>query len=249
MKHQLESTKCGRQNIVAVERTTELARYLAVVNNFKPLSIDEEVELASLIKKGDKAAKDKLVNANLGFVVSVAKQYDYCKGTLTLLDLINEGNIGLIEAAETFDATYGFKFISYAVNYIKAHILDALTHNSRLVADYHKGAPNSHSSLDAPMADDNDTTLGDIICTSTDAESFVGESLTTDILRALNSVLKAKEVTIICVMYGIGTPSLSKWQIAEKLGVTDERVRQMAQMAIGKLRNNEQAMTLLSKYL
>ena len=99
------------------------------------------------------------------------------------------------------------------------------------------------------MADDNDTTLGDIICTSTDAESFVGESLTTDILRVLNSVLKAKEVTIICVMYGIGTPSLSKWQIAEKLGVTDERVRQMAQMAIGKLRNNEQAMTLLSKYL
>jgi RNA polymerase primary sigma factor len=249
MKHQLEATKCGRQNAVAVERTTELARYLAVVNNFKPLSIDEEVELAGLIKKGDKAAKDKLVNANLGFVVSVAKQYDYCKGTLTLLDLINEGNIGLIEAAETFDATYGFKFISYAVNYVKAHILDALTHDSRLVADYHKGAPNSHSSLDAPMADDNDTTLGDIICTSTDAESFVSESLTTDLLRVLNSVLKSREVTIICVMYGIGRPALAKWEIAEKLGVSDERVRQMAQMAIGKLRNNEQAMTLLSKYL
>jgi len=249
MKHQLQATKCGRQNVVAVERTTELARYLAVVNNFKPLSAEEEVELASLIKKGDKAAKDKLVNANLGFVVSVAKQYDYCKGTLSLLDLINEGNMGLIEAADTFDATYGFKFISYAVNYVKAHILDALTRNSRLVANYHKGAPNNHASLDAPMADDNDTTLGDILCTSTDAESFASESLTTDILRVLNSVLKAKEVTIICVIYGIGTPALSKWEIAEKLGVSDERVRQMAQMAIGKLRANEQAMTLLSKYL
>ena len=249
MRHQLESTRCGKNNAVVVERTTELARYLAMVSNFKPLSADEEVELASLIKKGDKAAKDKLVNANLGFVVSVAKQYDYCKGTLSLLDLINEGNMGLIEAAETFDATYGFKFISYAVNYIKAYILDALTRDSRIVTNRHKGAPNSHASLDAPTADDNDTTLGDIICTSTDAESFASESLTTDILRVLNSVLKAKEVTIICVMYGIGTPALSKWEIGEKLGVSDERVRQLAQTAIGKLRSNEQAMTLLSKYL
>lgn len=249
MKHQLESTRCGKNNAIVVERTTELARYLAMVSNFKPLSAEEEVELASLIKKGDKAAKDKLVNANLGFVVSVAKQYDYCKGTLTLLDLINEGNMGLIEAAETFDATYGFKFISYAVNYVKAHILDALTRDSRIVTNRHKGAPNSHASLDAPTADDNDTTLGDILCTSTDAESFASESLTTDILRVLNSVLKAKEVTIICVMYGIGTPALSKWEIGEKLGVSDERVRQLAQMAIWKLRSNEQAMTLLSKYL
>jgi RNA polymerase sigma factor (sigma-70 family) len=157
--------------------------------------------------------------------------------------------MGLIEAAETFDATYGFKFISYAVNYVKAHILDALTRDSRIVTNRHKGAPNSHASLDAPTADDNDTTLGDILCTSTDAESFASESLTTDILRVLNSVLKAKEVTIICVMYGIGTPALSKWEIGEKLGVSDERVRQLAQMAIGKLRSNEQAMTLLSKYL
>ena len=249
MKHQLESTRCGKNNAVVVERTTELARYLAMVSNFKPLSAEEEVEVAALIKKGDKAAKDKLVNANLGFVVSVAKQYDYCKGTLSLLDLINEGNMGLIEAAETFDATYGFKFISYAVNYVKAHILDALTRDSRIVTNRHKGAPNSHSSLDAPMTDDNDTTLGDILCTSTDAESFASESLTTDILRVLNSVLKAKEVTIICVMYGIGTPALSKWEIAEKLGVSDERVRQMAQLAICKLRHNERVMTLLSKYL
>lgn len=249
MRHQLQATRCGRNNAVAVERTTELARHLAMVKNFKPLSIDEEVELASLIKKGDKAAKDKLINANLGFVVSVAKQYDYCKGTLTLLDLISEGNIGLIEAAETYDATYGFKFISYAVNYIKARITDALSHDSRLVSDYHKGAPNSHSSLDAPITDDSDTTLGDIICTSTDAESFVSESLTTDLLRALNSVLKSREVTIICVMYGIDRPALPKWEIADKLGMSDERVRQIAQMAIGKLRNNKQAMTLLSKYL
>ena len=249
MKHQLEATKCGRQNAVAVERTTELARYLAMVSNFKPLSVDEEVELAGLIQKGDKEAKDKLVNANLGFVVSVAKQYDYCKGTLSLLDLINEGNIGLIEAAETFDASYGFKFISYAVNYIKAHIIDALTHDSRIVTNRHKGAPNSHTSLDAPMADDNDTTLGDIICTSVDKESFAGESLATDLIRVLNNVLKSREVTIICTMYGIGRPALAKWEIAEKLGVSDERVRQMAQLAIVKLRNNEQAMILLSKYL
>ena len=248
--HYFEPTKCGRQNAVAVGRTTELTTYLATIKNFKPLTIDEEVELANRIQEnGDKEAKDKLVNANLGFVVSVAKQYDYCKGTLTLLDLINEGNIGLIEAAETFDPTYGFKFISYAVSYIKAHITYALTHNSRLVTNRHKDSPNGHTSLDAPLTDDTDTSLGDVLCTSTDAESFVAESLTTDLLRVLNSVLKSREVTIICVMYGIGRPALAKWEIAEKLGVSDERVRQMVQMAIGKLRSNEQAMALLAKYL
>ena len=249
MKHQLEETKCGRQSSVVVERTTELSRYFAMVSNFKPLTADEEVELAGLIKKGDKAAKDKLVNANLGFVVSVAKQYDYCKGSLSLLDLINEGNMGLIEAAETFDATYGFKFISYAVNYVKAHILDALTRDSRIVTNRHKGAPNRHASLDAPMTDDSDTTLGDILCTSTDAESFANESLTTDLLRILNSLLKDREVTIICAMYGIGTPALPKWEIAEKLGMGNEGVRLIVQRAFFKIRNNEQAMTLLSKYL
>lgn len=257
MSHILESIKVGKQNPVSVERTSEFAKYLAAIKNFKPLTAEEEVAFGEKIqssprdfngKPTDRESVDTLVNANLSFVVSVAKQYEYCGGCLTILDLISEGNMGLVEAAETFDPTRGFKFISYAVNYIRMRILDALTNKSRIVADYHKGISNRHSSLDAPTSDDNDTTLGDILCTSTDAESFRNESLATDLMRVLNNVLNPQEVTIICIVFGINTPAKKRWEIAEIMDCSQERVRQIEQKALYKLRNDAQALSLLEKY-
>ena len=257
MPHILDGIKVGKQNPVSVERTSEFAKYLATIKNFKPLTMDEEVMLGEKIqnsprdfngKPTDRESVDTLVNANLSFVVSVAKQYEYCGGCLTILDLISEGNMGLVEAAETFDPTRGFKFISYAVNYIRMRILDALTNKSRIVADYHKGISNRHSSLDAPTNDDNDTTLGDILCTSTDAESFRNESLATDLMRVLNNVLNPQEVTIICIVFGINTPAKKRWEIAEIMDCSQERVRQIEQKALYKLRNDAQALSLLEKY-
>lgn len=257
MPHILNGIKVGKQNPVSVERTSEFAKYLATIKNFKPLTMDEEVMLGEKIqnsprdfngKPTDRESVDTLVNANLSFVVSVAKQYEYCGGCLTILDLISEGNMGLVEAAETFDPTRGFKFISYAVNYIRMRILDALTNKSRIVADYHKGISNRHSSLDAPTSDDNDTTLGDILCTSTDAESFRNESLATDLMRVLNNVLNPQEVTIICIVFGINTPAKKRWEIAEIMDCSQERVRQIEQKALYKLRNDAQALSLLEKY-
>ncbi len=257
MSHILESIKVGKQNPVSVERTSEFAKYLATIKNFKPLTAEEEVALGEKIQSSPKDYNDKptdresvnaLVNANLAFVVSVAKQYEYCGGCLTILDLISEGNMGLVEAAETFDPTYGFKFISYAVNYIRMHILDALTNKSRIVADYHKGVTNRHTSLDAPTSEDNDTTYGDVLCTSTDADTFHNDSLANDIMRVLNSILKPQEVTIICIVFGINTPAKKRWEIAEQIGCSQERVRQIEQKALYKLRNNQQALTLLGKY-
>lgn len=257
MPHILDGIKVGKQNPVSVERTSEFAKYLATIKNFKPLTMDEEVMLGEKIqnsprdfngKPTDRESVDTLVNANLSFVVSVAKQYEYCGGCLTILDLISEGNMGLVEAAETFDPTRGFKFISYAVNYIRMRILDALTNKSRIVADYHKGISNRHSSLDAPTSDDNDTTLGDILCTSTDAESFRNESLATDLMRVLNNVLNPQEVTIICIVFGINTPAKKRWEIAEIMDCSQERVRQIEQKALYKLRNDAQALSLLEKY-
>jgi RNA polymerase primary sigma factor len=257
MSHILDGIKVGKKNPVSVERTSEFAKYLATIKNFKPLTTDEEVMLGEKIQNSPKDSSDKptdresinaLVNANLSFVVSVAKQYEYCGGCLTILDLISEGNMGLVEAAETFDPTRGFKFISYAVNYIRMRILDALTNKSRIVADYHKGISNRHSSLDAPTSDDNDATLGDMLCTSTDADTFHNDSLATDLMRVLNNVLKPQEVTIICIVFGINTPAKKRWEIAEIMNCSQERVRQIEQKALYKLRNNQQALTLLEKY-
>ena len=257
MSHILDGIKVGKKNPVSVERTSEFAKYLATIKNFKPLTTDEEAMLGEKIQNSPKDSSDKptdresvnaLVNANLSFVVSVAKQYEYCGGCLTILDLISEGNMGLVEAAETFDPTRGFKFISYAVNYIRMRILDALTNKSRIVADYHKGISNRHSSLDAPTTDDNDTTLGDMLCTSTDADTFHNDSLATDLMRVLNNVLKPQEVTIICIVFGINTPAKKRWEIAEIMNCSQERVRQIEQKALYKLRNNQQALSLLEKY-
>ncbi len=257
MPHVLGSISVGKKNPTTTNRTSEFDKYLASIKRYNQLTTDEEVMLAEKIQRSpkdcngkptDRRSVDALVNGNLSFVVSVAKQYENCGNCLTILDLISEGNIGLVEAAETFDPTRGFKFISYAVNYIRMRILDALTRKSRIVTDYHKGVNNHHTSLDEPMSDDSDTTLGDVLCTSTDAESFRNESLTNDLVRVLNGVLKPNEVTIICYMFGINAPAKKRWEIAEIMGCTMERVRQIEQKGLYKLRNNQQVLSLLAKY-
>ena len=249
MKHQFESINIGKGNVVAVDRTDEFAAYLKTLEALIPISNDEEVELAMQIKAGSQEAKDKLVSANMRFVVSVAKYYEYCGGCLTITDIIQEGNIGLIKAAETFDPTTGFKFISYAINVIRGAISNALTNYSRMVHDYHNTTANSHTSLDAPCADDSDTPMIDFICQSNDTESCATESLVTDVLRVLNFLLKEREITIVCAFYGIGTRKMNEWEIGETYGMSGERARQIRQKALKKLRESELAVRLLAKYL
>ena len=248
MKHQLKAISFGKSNITCVERTNELAAYLAAINNFPQLTIDQEVELGWRIKAGDADAVNELVNANLRAVVSIAKQYAYCGGCLTITDLINEGNLGLIYAAQTFDTTYGNKFMSYAVGHIRRYILEALKNKSRIVADYHRDAPNGHSSLDAPTSDDNTTTMGDNLPSIDNDNMATTESLANDIIRVLNSLLKPAEINVICIIYGIGTQQKNRWEIAEDLNKTEERIRQIEQHALYKIRNNQQALMLLTKY-
>lgn len=248
MKHQLKAISFGKSNITCVERTSELAAYLAAINNFPQLTIDQEVELGWRIKAGDADAVNELVNANLRAVVSIAKQYAYCGGCLTITDLINEGNLGLIYAAQTFDTTYGNKFMSYAVGHIRRYILEALKNKSRIVADYHRDAPNGHSSLDAPTSDDTSTTMGDNLPSIDNDNMATTESLANDIIRVLNSLLKPAEINVICIIYGIGTQQKNRWEIAEDLNKTEERIRQIEQHALYKIRNNQQALMLLTKY-
>lgn len=248
MKHQLKPMKFGRSNTTCVERTSELAAYLAAINNFPQLTIDQEVELGWRIKAGDTDAVNELVNANLRAVVSIAKQYVYRGGCLTITDLINEGSLGLIYAAQTYDPTYGFRFMSYAVGHIRRHIIEALKRKSRVVTDYHKDVSNRHTSLDEPTSDDNATTMGDSLPSIDNDNMATTESLADDILRVLNSLLKPTELNIICILYGIGTPAKNRWQVAEDLNKTEERIRQVEQHALYKIRNNQQALMLLTKY-
>ena len=248
MKHQFNPISFGKANSTCVERTNEFAAYLAAINNFPALTIEQEVELGWRIKAGDTSAVNELVNANLRAVVSIAKKYVYRGGCLTITDLINEGSLGLIYAAQTYEPTYGFKFMSYAVGHIRRFILEALKNKNRIVADYHQDATYGYTSLDAPTSDDTSTTMGDNLPSiDTDALATT-ESLANDILRVLNSLLKPAEVNVICILYGIGTPAKHRWELAEDMGKTEERIRQVEQRALYKIRNNQQAIVLLTKY-
>lgn len=262
--HVFESINVGKKSPTSVYQTDELVTYVDSIKGNEPLTLDEEVELGRKIqaspkdsegKPTDRNSINKLVSANLLFVVSVAKRYLYYGGTLSALDLVSEGNIGLVEAAETYNPTYRFKFICYAVHYIRMRITQAISKKSRIVTDYHRQVANKHSSLDTPIGEDGDTTLGDMICTSMDAESFRNESLFNDLMRVLNNLLKPKEVTVICFTFGINTPqnNYSKTNMrrimAENLDMTPERVRQIEKQALFKVRRNKKALELLSKYL
>lgn len=272
--------------------SASLDKYLQEIGHEELLTTDEEVELAQRIRKGDKRALERLTKANLRFVVSVAKQYQ--NQGLSLPDLINEGNVGLIKAAEKFDETRGFKFISYAVWWIRQSILQAIAKQSRLVrlplnqvgsvnkiarelnrfeqeherkpsvdeiaervdlpedkiADAMK-ANSRHVSMDAPIADGEDSSMIDFLAggdsSNTDRELAI-ESLKAEVSRILK-LLSDKEQKVVRAFFGIdGSPEMTLDEIGEKYNLTRERVRQIKEKALRRLRFNTKN-KLLKSYL
>ena len=283
---QLKSTKS-----ITNRESASLDKYLQEIGREELVTPDEEVELAQRIRKGDQEALEKLTRANLRFVVSVAKQYQ--NQGLSLPDLINEGNLGLIKAAEKFDETRGFKFISYAVWWIRQSILQALAEQSRIVRlplnqvgslnkinkalgkfeqEYERQPSNEelaemidipkdkisdtlrvgsrHVSVDAPFVEGEDNSLLDVLpnddSPSAD-KTLVNESLNTEIERAL-STLTDREREIIKSFFGIGCQEMTLEEIGERFGLTRERVRQIKEKAIRRLKSPSRS-KLLKSYL
>jgi len=270
-----------------------LEKYLQEIGKVELITPEEEVKLATLIKQGDQRALDRLTKANLRFVVSVAKQYQ--NQGLSLPDLINEGNLGLIKAAQRFDETRGFKFISYAVWWIRQSILQALAEQSRIVRlplnkvgltnriqkafsqleqqferepsaeelaellemDLEEvsatlGISSRHVSMDTPLSEGEDNTLLDVLenpnADRTDNELDHKESLKTEIDRSLKT-LTERQKEVICYFFGIGVDHpMSLEDIGERFNLTRERVRQIKDKAITKLRTTNRC-KLLRTYL
>lgn len=268
-----------------------LDKYLQEIGHEELLSVEEEVVLAQRIKNGDREALEKLTKANLRFVVSVAKQYQ--NQGLSLSDLINEGNLGLIKAAEKFDEKRGFKFISYAVWWIRQSILQAIAEHSRIVRlplnqvgsvnkinkmlnkfeQENERRPSineiaegvdlpedkiedamkvqaRHVSVDAPFADGDNNSLLDVLPNEDAAmadKMLLLESLRDEIKRALQ-ILNDRERKIIEAFFGIDQPEMTLEEIGTKYGLTRERVRQIKEKAIRRLRNNTKS-RLLRSYL
>ena len=271
--------------------SASLDKYLQEIGREELITVEEEVELAQRIRKGDQQALEKLTRANLRFVVSVAKQYQ--NQGLSLPDLINEGNLGLIKAAEKFDETRGFKFISYAVWWIRQSILQALAEQSRIVRlplnqvgslnkinkalqkfeQENERMPSSeelsemidvpkdkiadtlrvsgrHVSVDAPVVEGEDTSLLDVLVNNDSPSAdrgLVNDSLNKEIERAL-STLATREREIIKSFFGIGCQEMTLEEIGERFGLTRERVRQIKEKAIRKLKNSQRS-KLLKSYL
>jgi RNA polymerase primary sigma factor len=271
--------------------SASLDKYLQEIGREELITMEEEVELAQRIRKGDQVALERLTKANLRFVVSVAKQYQ--NQGLTLPDLINEGNIGLIKAAEKFDETRGFKFISYAVWWIRQSILQALAEQSRIIRlplnqvgslnrlnkafakfeqEYERiptpqelakilelpsdkitqaiRISGKHISVDAPFVDGEENSLLDVLANndSPNADlSLIKESLNKEIDRAL-STLTEREKLIIKHFFGINCMELSLEEIGDKFDLTRERVRQIKEKAIRRLRHTSKS-RILKSYL
>ena len=268
-----------------------LEKYLQEIGKVELISPEEEVKLAIRIKQGDQKALDKLTKANLRFVVSVAKQYQ--NQGLSLPDLINEGNLGLIKAAQRFDETRGFKFISYAVWWIRQSILQALAEQSRIVRlplnkvgltnriqkayshleqEFERepsaeelaelleldieevsstmGIAGRHVSMDTPLSEGEDNTLIDVMenPNAERAETNIEhkESLKQEIDRSLRT-LTERQKEVICFFFGIGVDHpMSLEDIGERFNLTRERVRQIKDKAITKLRSNSRSKMLRS---
>lgn len=282
------------QKSITNRSSEALDKYLVEIGRAPLISIDEEIELAQKIKKGGPEgdrAKDKLVTANLRFVVSVAKQYQH-QG-LTLTDLIDEGNIGLIKAAQKFDETRGFKFISYAVWWIRQSILQAIAEQSRIVRlplnqvgsvnkinkmvnkfeqenerrpsldeisekvdipqdkiDDAMKVSARHVSVDTPFADGDDSSLLDVLVNNDSPmadRKLVAESLRAEIDNALKT-LNERERNVVEAFFGINQPEMTLEEIGVKYGLTRERVRQIKEKAIRKLRNSTKN-KMLKSYL
>jgi len=270
-----------------------LEKYLQEIGRVELITPEEEVKLARLIKQGDQKALDKLTKANLRFVVSVAKQYQ--NQGLTLPDLINEGNVGLIKAAQRFDETRGFKFISYGVWWIRQSILQALAEQSRIVrlpvnkvgltnrisrayqqleqeferaptteelanlldVDIEEitatmGVASRHVSMDSPLSEGEGNTLMDVMVNgnaeSADQQIMFNDSLRQEIQRSL-TVLTPRQKEVICYFYGIGvSEAISLEEIGLKYSLTRERVRQIKDKALAKLRTVSRC-NLLREYM
>ena len=235
--------------------SASLDKYLQEIGREELVSPEEEVELAQRIRKGDPVALDKLTRANLRFVVSVAKQYQ--NQGLSLPDLINEGNLGLIKAAEKFDETRGFKFISYAVWWIRQSILQALADERAWMIEVPRDksadtlrVSGRHVSVDAPFVEGEDNSLLDVLPNDDSPSAdkgLVNESLSTEIERALQ-ILTPREREIIKSFFGIGCQEMTLEEIGERLDLTRERVRQIKEKAIRKLKKPS-ASKLLKTYL
>ena len=271
--------------------SASLDKYLQEIGKEELITVEEEVDLAQRIRKGDRSALEKLTRANLRFVVSVAKQYQ--NQGLSLPDLINEGNLGLIKAAEKFDETRGFKFISYAVWWIRQSILQALAEQSRIVRlplnqvgslnkinkalskfeqDFERTptpdelaailevpkekvidtlrVSGRHISMDAPFIEGEDNSLIDVIENKDSPIAdgkLIGESLSREIERAL-ATLTERERDIIRFFFGISTQEMTLEEIGEKFALTRERVRQIKEKAIRRLRHTSRS-KLLKQYL
>ena len=271
--------------------SASLDKYLQEIGHEELLSVEEEVELAQKIKKGDRRALERLTRANLRFVVSVAKQYQ--NQGLSLPDLINEGNVGLIKAAEKFDETRGFKFISYAVWWIRQSILQAIAEQSRIVRlplnqvgsvnkinrelnkfeQEHERRPsvdeiadridlpedkieeamkanNRHVSMDAPFVDGEDNSLLDVLADNNMPmadKALVQESLRKEIDRAIE-LLNDREQKVVRAFFEIGPPETRPKEIGDKNNLPRERVRQIKEKAIRRLRHNTKN-KLLKTYL
>nr|WP_314753968.1 sigma-70 family RNA polymerase sigma factor [uncultured Prevotella sp.] len=283
------------QKSITNRSSEALDKYLVEIGRAPLISIDEEIELAQKIKKGGREgerAKEKLVTANLRFVVSVAKQYQH-QG-LSLTDLIDEGNIGLVKAAEKFDETRGFKFISYAVWWIRQSILQAIAEQSRIVRlplnqvgslnkinreinkfeqefqrkpsltelshatnieeekiDQSLMADSHHVSIDAPFQDGEDNSMVDIMASGDDTRTdkqVDHESMALELESVLKKVLKDREITIIRECFGISCHEKGLEEIGDQLGLTRERVRQIREKSIAKLRDSGYS-RILMKYL
>lgn len=277
---------------VTNRETASLDKYLQEIGKVELITAEEEVELARRIKLGDKEALEKLTKANLRFVVSVSKQYQ--NQGLSLPDLINEGNLGLIKAAQRFDETRGFKFISYAVWWIRQSILQALAEQSRIVRlplnkigsinkinkayakleQKHEREPDAqeiadlldipesevkesirnsgrHISMDAPLIQDEENTLYDVLRsdeTNTPEKELMVESLRKEIDRAI-STLTPREADVVRLYFGLNSKHpMTLEEIGEKFDLTRERVRQIKEKAIRRLKHTSRS-KILKSYL
>ncbi len=277
---------------VTNRETASLDKYLQEIGKVELITADEEVELAQRIRQGDMAALEKLTKANLRFVVSVSKQYQ--NQGLSLPDLINEGNLGLIKAARRFDETRGFKFISYAVWWIRQSILQALAEQSRIVrlplnkigsinkinktyakleqeferepnaeeiaevldlteAEVKESLKNAgrHVSMDAPLVQDEDNNMYDVLKSDevvTPETELLNESLRKEIDRAI-STLTQREADVVRLYFGLnGGHPMTLEEIGEKFDLTRERVRQIKEKAIRRLKHTSRS-KILKSYL
>lgn len=276
-------------NQITQRDSQALEKYLQEISKIKLLTAEEEVQLASRVREGDGKALEDLVKANLRFVVSVSKQYQ--NQGLPLSDLVNEGNLGLIKAAQKFDETRGFKFISYAVWWIRQSILQALVEQSRIVrlplnkvGSYNKitqamsafeqefqreptheeledildisskeiddliKSATRHLSMDAPMGEDGDSgSLYDVLVDSDASETekkLMKESLKKEINKVL-AILPARDADIVCYYYGLkGEGYMTLEEIGNMFGLTRERVRQIKERALRRLRKTTNSKSL-----